>query len=745
MFRKRGTGASDDVDGLLKDEEGIANSENDGDGGSTTSRVKEEVHVIHGPLSVLKRKLSAKASSPKRKLLYWWITVVLLGLIAFILVLVPLLIDRGKKKGCSDFVGGQYDDSGEEIELPFFFKSDTGHFEICQQGQSVLSGTLGVNRTALTEVKVNVFTDSMNSILNITNLPSKKNRCILIQWVGTSSKEIPLQDCYEFGSSVYWYGAYEQNVQQWPLNKSIDPIELTPFLPNDYLYDNHSSLGSILHPLWLSTAGVGIIVEDGVHFRVSMNATKLCLSAKPFQLDCTSHGSVRTFLNYTVCAFDTVTQVAQYFLGESGLIPHPKSIPEPSLLMYPLWSISAELNGRLLTEEIVQFCEALDSYKFQVSQFEISDGYALSYGDLKFNSKVNFDTIGASKCSSFDITAWVHPFVNSDSDRFEYGLKNNFFLPGYNEVNGYSVSLVQWWNGYGAITNILDDRARSNYEQELLDFRNKYNISSFTFDAGEYNYLPKCVFVEGLDHPGQYTKAYVDFISVQNYSNRAIVRVGYFTQDRSILVRLLGSTSTTSLNTVLKNTLNAVLSVGLAGYPFVIPDMIGGRGLAACASQDDNTCLELYLRWAQLNTFLPVMHFSTAPWHYKNASITQHIKLLTQIHASLNFSNFASESLNTGYPIIRPLWWRAVNFKDSTTWNISDQFFIGDSYMIAPIMEVGQFNRTVYFPYGAKYIQIGLTPDLPQLSLAKTFDGGTFTSFSVTVYETLLFKIKNDG
>ena len=744
MCERRGTKGDDDIN--LIEGEDILNCDNmSGNGSTSPPRIEEEQHAIRRPFSVLKRRISTQASSPKGKLLYWWITVCLLGVISFIFVLVPLLIERGKKKGCSDFVGGEYDDSGEEIELPFFFKSDTGHFEICQQGKSVLRGTLGVNLSVLSEVKVNIFTNSMNSVLNITNLPSKKNRCILIQWVGTSTKETPLQDCYEFGSDIHWYGAYEQSVQQWPLDPSTtDPLELTPFLPNDYLYDIQSlnSLGSVLHPLWLSTAGVGMIVEDGVHFRVSMNATKMCLSAMPFQLDCTSNISVHTFLNYTVCAFDTVAQAAQYFLGESGFIPHPSSIPEQSLFVDPLWSSSAELNKNILTDEVVQLCNDIVSHEFKVSQFEIGDGYSLSYGDLYFNSKLDFDTIDASRCSSFYLTTWVHPFVNYDSNRFESGLGNHSFLPGHSEVNRHGVSLIHWWNGYGAITNILNNSVRLNYERELLDFKNKYNLSSFTFDAGEYNYLPKCIFIKGLDHPGDYTKAYVDFISHQNYSDRAIVRVGYFTQDKPILVRLSGSALTSDLNNILKYILNTVLSVGLAGYPFVVPDMIGDH--TACTSSDKNTCLDLYIRWAQLNTFLPVMHFSVPPWNFGDANLTQHVKLLTLIHASLNFTKFAYESLDTGYPIIRPLWWRAVEFPDSPTWNISDQFFIGDSYMVAPILEIGRTNRTIYFPLGAKYCHKVVAPDSSPTSPCpsnKTYASGTYAFFNVTRYEILWFKI----
>ncbi len=48
----------------------------------------------------------------------------------------------------------------------------------------------------------------------------------------------------------------------------------------------------------------------------------------------------------------------------------------------------------------------------------------------------------------------------------------------------------------------------------------------------------------------------------------------------------------------------------MSGYSFVLPDMIGGNGYKGAPSR------ELYIRWLQVNTFMPAMQISYVPWMY---------------------------------------------------------------------------------------------------------------------------------
>lgn len=136
---------------------------------------------------------------------------------------------------------------------------------------------------------------------------------------------------------------------------------------------------------------------------------------------------------------------------------------------------------------------------------------------------------------------------------------------------------------------------------------------------------------------------------------------------------------------------------------------------------------ELYIRWLELSAFMPAMQFSIPPWAYdaevnnrafvntgftakaKSHSFPLHIHLqvvqiaqkFTELHENLvapRVLELAGEVLDTGDPIIRPLWWIAND--DEAAYKIDSQFLIGDDLMVAPVLEPGKQERDIYLPAG---------------------------------------------
>nr|XP_009685418.1 PREDICTED: uncharacterized family 31 glucosidase KIAA1161-like [Struthio camelus australis] len=58
----------------------------------------------------------------------------------------------------------------------------------------------------------------------------------------------------------------------------------------------------------------------------------------------------------------------------------------------------------------------------------------------------------------------------------------------------------------------------------------------------------------------------------------------------------------------------------------------------------------------------------------------------------------AGEVTDTGDPIIRPIWW--ISPRDEAAHKIDSQFLIGDTLMVAPVLEMGKQERDVYLPAG---------------------------------------------
>ncbi|NWI83656.1 MYORG glycosidase, partial [Dryoscopus gambensis] len=109
---------------------------------------------------------------------------------------------------------------------------------------------------------------------------------------------------------------------------------------------------------------------------------------------------------------------------------------------------------------------------------------------------------------------------------------------------------------------------------------------------------------------------------------------------------------------------------------------------------------ELYVRWLELSAFMPSMQFSIPPWLY-DKEVVEIAQKFTELHESLVaplLLELAGEVTDTGDPIIRPIWW--ISPRDEATHRIDSQFLIGDTLMVAPVLEMGKQERDVYLPAG---------------------------------------------
>ena len=541
-------------------------------------------------------------------------------------------------------------------------------------------------------------------------------------WTGETSHGLPLKDCYDMSGS-YWYGGYEAYDQLWPINNSSRQMQ--PFLSNDtYLYQFQDSFGPILHPVWLNSKGVLVFVEKNVPLHVSINALpdsadandasssgdkQLCLESVPYALGCTPIASQNAHLSYTVCQFEDAVVALKHFLQTSGQVKAPSSIPESEVFKRPIWS-TRTLNKDDLNEELVlAYANKIVGEHFPISQLEIDDGYFDLYGDLsvstsKFpHSFKNIVELGVQ--NRFNVTAWVHPFVNYDSGLFKNITEQelNHLLPGGSKE---TTAIVKWWRGHGALINFEFPETTAWYKEKLQEFVDTYKLASLKFDAGESEYLPDCLYFPDSTHPATYTQQYIAFAASFNWSSRAEVRVGYFTQEYPIFVRMLDRNSTWGTDNGLHSVVTTALTMSMMGYNFIIPDMIGGNMYNARVHGEVNLASgkpekELYVRWLQLSVFLPVMQFSIPPWVYNDTELAEYAKKLISYHECFTKTYIlpaANQILSQMCPLIRPVWW--LDPLSDEAHRCNDEFLVGNSILVAPILHKGDTSREVYFPPG---------------------------------------------
>lgn len=143
--------------------------------------------------------------------------------------------------------------------------------------------------------------------------------------------------------------------------------------------------------------------------------------------------------------------------------------------------------------------------------------------------------------------------------------------------------------------------------------------------------------------------------------------------------------------------LTMTLNSGLSGMAFNGPDVGGFFGTPEP---------ELYARWIELGAFLPYFRIHTAkdtpsqePWAFG-----QPIEDIARTYIALRYqllpylySAFA-QCAQYGLPIARPMF--MADPADGALRGIEDAFMLGDSLLVAPILERGQTEREVYLPRG---------------------------------------------
>lgn len=481
-----------------------------------------------------------------------------------------------------------------------------------------------------------------------------------------------------------WFGGSEMFVQSWPLQK-VSFAE-TPFVPN--------SNGGVLERYFLSSARYAYYIDETVPLFVSLDAATL---NKTLNLKATFAEPYRNTdgrelqLNYYVVVgtdlLDVHKNCIDHFFG------YPTDIPSEKVFRQPIWSTWDVYNKPVNQTDVLRFVQEIIDHDFLIGQVEIDDNWETCYGDETFDPDKFPNPIGmvnSLRLRGIDATLWVHPFVNVNCQTFQEGNSLNYLVTTY---PANTTGITQWWNGDAGVIDVTKPEAAQWWAQRLNKLRDEIGIASFKFDAGETQYLPANGSYNSSENlqPGIFCTDYVTFAS--KYGGQVEVRDGYRSQRLPLLVRILDRDSVWSEVNGLRSVITSSLHLGIVGYPFVLPDMIAGNGFGIHPSD------ELFIRWVQVNAFLPVMQFSFTPWSFSEDVISISRKMV-ELHQNISdvLISAARQSTQDGSPIIRPLWWLSPN--DTVAQSIDDEFLVGNKYLVAPVVTQGATERDIYLPEG---------------------------------------------
>lgn len=490
-----------------------------------------------------------------------------------------------------------------------------------------------------------------------------------------------------------WYGQGERVIQTWPLDRTSHVSD--PFMPYDNSPDGTLDIAS---PVWFNARGAGMVLDEPAgELAVTLGRDDdglLRLIARapeaPWQADFGAPAErLPAQLSVDVLLADTLPDV---FTRALRLIGHPTSAPPEALFAEPIWTTWAQYKAAITQVQVIEFAEAIVTRNYPRSVMEIDDRWQTAYGAAEFDQTKFPDPqamVARLHELGFKVTLWVPPFFDPRGAAFAEAAQHGFLLRHPATDAPY---LVRWWQGYGGVIDVSNAAALDWWRAGLQRLQQEYGIDGFKFDGGEGNFMPSDARTATPMSRRAYADRYVAWVA--EHFEWCEVRTGWRSQRHGLFFREWDKWSRWGLDNGLHSVLTQALTLSLIGYPFVLPDMIGGNAYAG-----EHPDRELMIRWTQLTALLPAMQFSIPPWLYDTETDAL-CRRFAVLHTELApyIDSLIKQTLRDGTPLVRPLFWHAPD--DTTAMMIDDQFLLGDLLLVAPVVAAGQRSRNIYLPAG---------------------------------------------
>jgi alpha-glucosidase (family GH31 glycosyl hydrolase) len=477
-------------------------------------------------------------------------------------------------------------------------------------------------------------------------------------------------DSFKIGEG-YWYGG-DGEPESFPLNHPLNPCSFKKFF----------WCGSGSTPLWLNSKGFGLWINsselsyafnyqnNGVIGLKQLNSSKVSYFIFPS------------------------SDIVEAYLKAITLAGKPAQAPSKEVFEKGIWTTWAEYKKEIEQAKLIDFAYNIYEKGFPCWIIEIDDRWAPKYGDQEFD----FEKFPNPKKLTreleelgYKVTLWEHPWVNLDSSLYQEGVEHNYFL----KTKKAKPAIIEWWDGKAAVIDLSNPLAWNWFEGNLRNLQVKYGIYGFKFDGSDPWRIPEDFKSNREISRNEYQILYSKFAAQFPASE---LRVTWLDQFLGNIVRQCDKESCWEKPYGLQQIIPSGLQTSLNGYPFGMPDMIGGNEYAN-QYKSGKEGEELFLRWAEANALMPIMQFSIVPWRFSEK--TQEICLkYAKLHESLGeyISSLAKDSQKTGMPIMRPLFF--LTPEDEQTYLIEDEFVLGTKYLVAPVLEKGKVERDIYLPPG---------------------------------------------
>ena len=370
--------------------------------------------------------------------------------------------------------------------------------------------------------------------------------------------------------------------------------------------------------------------------------------------------------------------------------PTDGKLPDLALFAAPQHNTWIELMYDQNQRDILKYARAIVDNGFPPGVLMIDDNWQEDYGKWDFHPGRFPDPKAMMRelhALGFKVMVWVCPFVSPDSDVYRALAKQKAF---FRDQSG-DPTMVKWWNGWSAMLDLSNPAAKTWFTGELTRLQTTYGVDGFKLDAGDTRfYKAEYLAHEKLD-PNEHARLFAE-IGLDFPLNE--YRATWKLAGRPLVQRLRDKNHNWA---DLQQLIPDMVAAGLLGYTFVCPDMIGGGEFTSFLNQA-TIDQELIVRSTQVHALAPMMQFSVAPWRVLDAANLAAVKqaVALRMRFTPRILELARAGAATGEPILRPL---AYVFPDGGYEQVKDQFLMGDSLLVAPMVTRGDV-RTVQIPPG---------------------------------------------
>ncbi len=426
-------------------------------------------------------------------------------------------------------------------------------------------------------------------------------------------------------------------------------------------------------------------------------------------------------LDYFITAGDTPAEIEQNYTAATGRAPR---MPE-----YGLGYWQCKLRYRT-QDEILAVAREHKRRGLPMDAIVVDFFHWTRQGDFKFEPRDWPDPdamVKELKELGIETVVSVWPTIDEKSENF-WEMADKGYLVSADRGNGLHMT----WMGNTVFYDATHPGAQKFVWEKCRENYYKKGIRTFWLDEAEPEYGPydfdnyryyagtalQCTNI----YPLMYAKGFYDGLKEEGEREvLSLVRCAWAGSQKYGVLTWSGDIH--SSFRAMREQLQAGLNMCVAGIPWWTSDIGGFLG----GDISDEKFRELLVRWFQWGAFCPVfrMHGERSPWYEREQEFIDGVRQLTSgqdnevwsfgednyqilkkyLFIRENLRPYIREAMDecsrSGLPVMRPLFFDFSN--DTTAWETEDEYMFGSDILVAPVMEDGARERSVYLPEGAEW------------------------------------------